>query len=105
MTIDLGKKPEKASLKPIGKPSNGPFYPTVYLDGLGDIDIEDGAEVVIHGTVERVVKTTADGKTTYSCTVKAKKMECDDCEDEGLDGAMKKIEKKKSAAYDEENDE
>jgi hypothetical protein len=105
--VDLGSKPEKH--EPI-KASKSPsvYYPTLHISGSGEVDLTEGASVTIKGTVKRSTKTTANGKTTYSYEIECQKMSCESCESEdegdGLEKAMDKIAKKKTAPKKYEGD-
>lgn len=88
-SIDLQIKPSKLSDKP------KPYYPSIEVNG----EFEVGDEVVIKGTVTRCIEDD----NGCRCTVECQKAESED-EEEGLEGAMKKIAKKKVKAS-EDNDE
>lgn len=92
-TINLGKKWNDSPVKPAGSSDSKMSYPSLYLDGVKGLDLETGdIEFTAKG---KVTSCTERDDGTCSCTIEVHEMDCQGCEEEGLDEALKKIASKK----------
>ena len=99
--VDLGKSYDGPKAMPVKESKKS--YPTLYVSDVGELDLPSG-EFMICGKAKVVSRTETerDGKETCSYEIEIRSF--GSCEDEGggLDGAMKKIAKKKVAEDDED---
>ena len=103
--INLGRNREKTELSRLNDGSDSKvYYPSVYISGNGNLDLEDGDDVLIRGIVIGCTKTTRDGKTTYSCDVECRGIKNSESSSkrEGLDLALSEIEKERHDVEDDE---
>jgi hypothetical protein len=89
--IDLGIKPQTKE-KVADKPR--PYYPSIVISGY-EKDLEVGDEVILRG----VVTEERNGQNGSSCTIEVTGLKPEGSDD--LEGAMKKIARKKSKESDE----
>lgn len=99
--VDLGKSYDGPKAIPVKESKKS--YPTLYVSDVGELDLPSG-EFMICGKAKVVSRTETerDGKETCSYEIEIRSF--GSCEDggDGLDGAMKKIAKKKVEEDDED---
>lgn len=104
--IDLGKSLETGPVAPT-KTKNKKSYPTLYINGVKGLDFPDGEFELM--AKARLISKTKNMKTgEYSCDIEILGINpecCSEDEDEqGLDSALSKIEKKKMGMEEEDED-